>query len=277
MPLTDTTLRNLKSSDKTTKHSDGGGLHIMLTTTGSKLWKMAYRFNGKQKTLSFGAYPSVSLAQARKKRDEAKERIAAGIDPSDATRREKAMKRISAQKTFGAIAEELLDKSEKEGIAAVTLNKKRWILSLCEAQLAHRPIDEINAADILVPLKTIEAKGNYKTARRLRAVIGQVFRYAIATTRADNDPTFGLKGALISPKVSHRAALTNREDFTGLLKSIWLYEGIPETIAGLKLMAYLYPRPGELRQAEWKEFDLEGKMWSIPVERMKMRRPQTAS
>ncbi|MEP3231255.1 MAG: integrase arm-type DNA-binding domain-containing protein [Hyphomicrobiales bacterium] len=273
MPLTDTAIRNLKSTGKPTKHSDSGGLHILLSAQGAKLWKMAYRFNGKQKTLSFGIYPAVTLAQARKKRDQAKEAIALGIDPSEQVRQEKALTRLNAQNTFGVIAEEYLEKSRKEGIADVTLNKKRWILSLCESQLAHRPIDEISATDVLIPLKVIEAKGHYETARRLRATIGQVFRYAIATARVDNDPTFGLKGALITPTVSHRAAFTERGDFAGLLKSIWQYEGMPETIAGLKLMAYLYPRPGELRQAEWKEFDLEAKMWSIPAARMKMRRP----
>ena len=273
MPLTDTALKNLKTTGKQAKQSDGGGLHIMLTANGSKVWKMAYRFNGKQKTLSFGAYPTVSLAQARKRREQAKEKIALGIDPSEELRQEKTRKRLNAENTFGAIAEEYLEKSRKEGIASVTLNKKRWILSLCESHLAHRPVDEITATDLLVPLKNVESKGHYETARRLRATMGQVFRYAIATARAENDPTFGLKGALITPTVSHRAAFTDRDDFSGLLKSIWIYEGMPETIAGLKLMAYLYPRPGELRQAEWKEFDLEAKTWNIPETRMKMRRP----
>ena len=272
MPLTDTALKNLKTTGKQAKHSDGAGLHIMLTAKGSKVWKMAYRFNGKQKTLSFGAYPTVSLAQARKRREQAKEKIALGIDPSEELRQEKSRKRLNAENTFGAISEEYLEKSRKEGIASVTLNKKRWILSLCESHLADRPIDEITATDLLVPLKNVEAKGHYETARRLRATMGRVFRYAIATARAENDPTFGLKGALITPTVSHRAAFTERDDFAGLLKSIWIYEGMPETIAGLKLMAYLYPRPGELRQAEWSEFDLEAKTWSIPAERMKMRR-----
>ena len=136
MPLTDTAIRNLKSTGKPTKHSDSGGLHILLSAQGAKLWKMAYRFNGKQKTLSFGIYPAVTLAQARKKRDEAKETIALGIDPSEQARQEKALTRLNAQNTFGAIAEEYLEKSRTEGIADVTLNKKRWILSLCEGQLA---------------------------------------------------------------------------------------------------------------------------------------------
>lgn len=119
----------------------------------------------------------------------------------------------------------------------------------------------------------MEAQGNYETARRIRAVISQVFRYAIATARAENDPTFGLRGAIIAPKVTHQAAVTDWTVFAKLLKSIWVYSGTQETCAALKLMALLYPRPGELRQAEWSEFDLDNAIWIIPAERAKMRRP----
>ena len=273
MPLTDTAIKNLKPSDKVTKHSDSGGLHLLCKPNGSKLWRMAYRFNGKQKTLAFGTYPAVTLAQARRRRDNAKAQIAADIDPSNVIRQEKLERKINASNTFGSIADEFLTKCAKEGKAEKTLAKKRWLLEQVQNSLFHRPIAEITAAEILAPLKVVESKGNYESARRLRAEIGQVFRYAIATARAENDPTFGLRGALITPVVSHRAAFTDRKDFAGLLKSIWDYEGMPETIAGLKLMAYLYPRPGELRQAEWKEFDLEERTWSIPAGRMKMRRP----
>jgi integrase len=138
--------------------------------------------------------------------------------------------------------------------------------------LGIRPINEITAAEILVPLKKVEALGNYETAKRLRAVIGQVFRYAISTAMAENDPTYGLKGALVSPKVTHRAAITNWKAFAGLLRAIGHYEGTIETRAALKLMALLYPRPSELRQAEWAEFDLDKAVWTIPAARTKMRR-----
>ena len=272
MALTDTAIKALKPQGKTTKHSDGGGLFLMVTPQGTKAWKMAYRFNGKQKTLSFGKYPIVSLADARRKRDEAKGLIAGDVDPSDFARLEKQRRKQEADNSFGFIAEELLTKLEKEGKAEATLNKKRWILGLAASHLNHRPITEITAAEILVPLKVVEAKGNYESARRLRAEIGQVFRYAIATARAENDPTFGLRGALVTPIVSHRAAFTDRHGFSGLLKGVWVYEGAPETRAGLKLMAYLYPRPGELRHAEWHEFDLEAKTWTIPAARMKTRK-----
>ena len=272
MPLTNTAIKNLKPTSKVTKHSDGAGLHLRLTPNGSKLWRMAFRFDGKQKTLTFGPYPAVSLSDARRKREDAKEMLAKGIDPSDLARQQKQQMRAEAENTFGSIAEELLQKLEKEGKAQATLTKKRWMLSLSSRALDHRPITKITAAEILVPLRQVEGKGNYETARRLRSEIGQVFRYAIATAKAENDPTFGLRGALVAPIVSHRAALTNRDDFAGLIRAVWNYEGSIETQAGLKLMALLYPRPGELRQAEWAEFDLDRGTWTQPKERTKMRR-----
>ncbi|MFN7056432.1 tyrosine-type recombinase/integrase [Hyphomonas sp.] len=136
------------------------------------------------------------------------------------------------------------------------------------------PITEIKPVDILVPLRRQEARGNYETARRMRSSIGQVFRYAVATARADHDPTFALRDALITPKVQHMAALTKREDFARLLQVIWTYEAGSEiTRSALKLMAMLYTRPGELRLAHWNEFDFEKRVWTLPEERMKMRRP----
>lgn len=272
MALTDTFIRSIKPLDKKKRYSDGGGLYLEVTPKGSRLWRMAFRYLNKQKTLAFGKYPEVSLSDARKKRENAKSLLAKGIDPSDVVRQQKQQNQILSENTFGAIAEENLVKLQKEGKAETTLKKKRWMLSLSSSHLNHRIITDITAADILVPLRIVEGRGNYETARRLRAEIGQVFRYAIATARAKNDPTFGLRGALITPVVSHRAAFTDKRDFSGLLRAVWDYEGAEETRAGLKLMAYLYPRPGELRKAEWSEFDLEHAVWTIPKERMKTRK-----
>lgn len=146
------------------------------------------------------------------------------------------------------------------------------MIDLARSDLGGRPIAEISAAEVLVPLRKVESAGNYETARRLRAVIGQVFRYAIASAKATNDPTFGLKGALTTPTVTHRAAVTDWTAFAGLLRALWGYEGTPETRTALKLIALLYPRPGELRQAEWSEFDFDKAVWTIPASRSKMRR-----
>ena len=272
MALTDTAIKALKPSGKPTKHSDSGGLHVLLTSQGSKLWRLSYRFGDKQKTMALGAYPAISLADARRQRDNAKVLLARGIDPGHNLKMEKVAKRTSNALTFGLIADEFLAKCRNEGMAETTLNKKRWLIDLPASDLGHRPIAEISAAEILVPLRKIESKGNYETARRVRSTIGQVFRYAIATARADNDPTFGLKGALTAPVVTHRAAITTAKAFGGLLRSVWSYEGNPETRIALQLMALLYPRPGELRQANWSEFDLQRGIWTIPASRMKMRR-----
>jgi len=240
---------------------------------GSKLWRMAYRFEGKQKLLAIGTYPETSLALARERRLEAKGLLSEGIDPNAHMRAEKARHRALSEDTFANIAGELIAKGEKDGLSQRTLDKKRWVIDLALPDLGKRPITEIDAAEILKVLRKVEAKGNYETARRMRSTIGQVFRYAIATARASNDPTFALRGALVAPRTSHMAALTDRDGFAGLVKAIWAYDaGTPETRAALKLMAILYPRPGELRQARWDEFDLKAGVWTIPKERMKMRR-----
>lgn len=272
MPLTEAFTRSVKPLESVKKYSDGGGLHLRIEPRGSKLWRMQYTFGNKQKSLTFGKYPIVSLAEARRKRDEAKKLIANGIDPAERVRIEKIARKIASGNTFNAVADDLLAKAKRDGKAAATMTKKRWLLDMARAHFGDRPIAEITAIEILVPLRKVEAAGNYETARRLRATIGQVFRYAIATARADNDPTFGLRGALTTPKVTHRAALTDRNAFAGLLCAVWTYEGSPETQAALKLMAYLHTRPGELRLAEWPELDLDAAIWTIPGSRMKMRR-----
>lgn len=273
MPLTDTAIKALKTQDKQRKVSDGGGLYLLLRPSGAKLWQMAYSFSGKQRVLSFGAYPAVSLADARKKRTEAKTLVAEGIDPGHQAKLDKIALKGSTDNTFSTIADELITKIKREGKAAATISKKEWLLSLARPDLGLRPISNITAAEILIPLRKVEAQGNYETARRLRSTIGQVFRYAIATVRTDNDPTFGLRGALTAPTVIHSAAITEKVALGSLLRAIWVYEGMPETKHALMLMSYLYPRPGELRQAEWSEFNLKAGIWEIPAVRTKMRRP----
>lgn len=272
MPLTDTRIRLLKPKSAPAKYSDGGGLFLLVPPQGSKLWRLAYRFAGKQKTLALGVYPTVSLADARTKRDAAKKLLASGVDPSHHAKAEKTAAAERHGNTFSFIADEFLKKVQREGKSDATLSKKRWLLSLAMPDIGRRPIAEISAAEILVPLRRVEAQGNYETARRLRATIGQVFRYAIAVSKAANDPTFGLRSALVTPKVTHRAAITDKGKFGALLRAIWAYDGTIETQAALKLMALLYPRPGELRFAEWSEFDFDKAIWTIPATRMKMRR-----
>ncbi len=272
MALTDTAIKALKPKDKPYKATDGGRLYLLVRPNGSKLWQWGYSFTGRAKVLSFGAYPAVSLAEARKRRDAAKKLLADGADPGLQAKLEKVAAKAGADNSFNALADEFIAKAKREGLAAVTLKKKEWLVGLARPDIGNRPIAQITAAEILIPLRKVEAEGNYETARRLRSTIGQVFRYAIATARAENDPTFGLRGALTTPTVTHRAAVVTKTGLASLLKAVWAYEGEPSTVNAMKLMALTYPRPGELRQAKWSEFDLDAAIWTIPASRTKMRR-----
>ncbi len=272
MPLSDVAIRAAKPSSGIVKLSDGGGLQLWIMPNGSKLWRVAYRFDGKQRLLALGSYPAVSLATARDKRDAARSLLASGIDPMDQKRRDEQASEQSRSNTFSKLAAELLDKKRREGKANNTIGKREWLYGFAANELGDRPIREISAADVLAVLKKVEGKGLIDTAHRLRAGIGEVFRYAIATQRAENDPTYALRGALQSLKPKHRAAVTDAKQFGALLRAIAVFEGQPTTNAALQLMAYLFPRPGELRLAEWREFDWEHAVWTIPASRMKMRR-----
>lgn len=272
MPLTDTAIRNAKAQPKVSKHSDGGGLQLWVTPAGAKLWRLAYRFDGKQRKLSIGAYPGVDLKAARAAREQAKEHLRNGRDPSEQKRVARIMQQESRASTFSTLAGELKSKKQREGKAAGTIDKFDWLLGMAESDIGKRPIAEISAAEILAVLRKAEKRGHLETAKRLRSVIGQVFRYAIATGKAANDPTIALRGALAVPTPTSRAAITDPKRLGGLLRAIEGYEGQPQTRAALQLMALLFQRPGELRFAEWPEFDLGEAVWLIPASRMKMRR-----
>lgn len=272
MPLTDAKVRNAKSTGRPAKLSDGGGLHVLVAPTGSKLWRLAYRFAGKQKTLAIGAYPTVTLEMARTARGDAKRSLAEGVDPGDLKRAEKLRSKSGAANTFRVVSDEYVNKMEREGRAPATMAKTKWLIDMANSRLGMRPVTEISSAEVLAVLKQVERRGRLETARRLRSTIGRVFRYAIATARAENDPTVALRGALVAPKVQHRAAVTDPIALGGLLRAIDGFDGQPTTRAALQLMPLLFPRPGELRAAEWREFDLDDAIWRIPAERTKMRR-----
>jgi integrase len=238
----------------------------------AKRWRLAYRFAGGQKLLAIGVYPATGLAKARKAREEAKRLLASGQDPSLAKKLAKAAKGTASSNTFDAIAAELLEKKRRERKAERTIVKFEWLISLAHPGVGSRPIADISALEILAILRPIEARGRHETAKKLRGAIGQVFRFAVATGRAQGDPTAALKGALASPAVNHRAAIIEPKAFGGLLRAIESYEGGPETRVALELLALTFVRPGELRAAEWADFDLEAGVWSIPAQKMKMRR-----
>ena len=267
MPLSDVKCRSTRPSPKLRKLSDGGGLQLWVQPSGSRLWRLAYRFGGKQKLLALGAYPAVSLADARQARDAARLLLAAGQDPSEERKAE------TPSNTFRGIAEEYIARLSKEGRADTTISKTQWLLNFAYPILGDLSIRKVDAATVLKALRQVEARGRHESANRLRSTIGSVFRYAMATARAESDPTIALRGALIRPKVKSRPAVTEPNALGALLRAIDSYDGLPGTRAALKLMAVLFPRPGELRAAQWPEFDFNNALWTIPAGRMKMRRP----
>ncbi|TCK30768.1 integrase [Ancylobacter aquaticus] len=273
MPLTEMAIRSAKPIAKPFKLADGGGLYLLVSPTGSRLWRLKYRIGGREKVLAIGAYPDIPLAKARERRTEARRQLAEGLDPSAVKKEARQKVKAAVANTFRSIAEEHVAKLEREGLADITLNKRRWLLGFAYPVLGERDVATITAKELLEVLRAVEETGRHETARRMRAALGAVFRYAIATARAENDPTFALRDALTTPKVTHRAAVTTPKEFGALLRAIDGYTGQPASTAALRLMPLLFPRPGELRLATWPEFDLDKGIWSIPPERMKMRRP----
>lgn len=272
MALSDAAIRAAKPTGKPRKFFDGGGLYLFVKPSGVKLWRLKYRYLGKEQVLSLGSYPDVGLKEARTRRDQARELIASGKNPAFEKKRAAIAASVGAANTFSAIAEELIVKREYEGLKEITTGKARWLLSLLEPDLGKRPVAEIEPFELLAVLKKVEATGRLETAKRLLAFTGRVFRYAVATTRAKRDIAVDLRGALIAPKVKNHAAIIEPAAVGALLRAIDGFDGQPVTIWALRLAPHVFVRPGELRQAEWSEIDLDAAVWRIPASRMKMKR-----
>ena len=270
--LTEASVRNAKPQKKPLKLSDGGGLYLLVAPKGGKLWRLKFRAGGKEKVLALGAYPSISLAAARKARQSAKDILAAGGDPAREKQLNKQRARVSAANTFGEIAKEFLEKRQREGLGDATKEKSEYYLTRLSDMIQRTPIVEITAPDLLAQLRKIEAKGNYETARRVLQLSSRVFRYAVATARLTSDPARDLKGALTAPQPKHFAAITDPKRVGELLRAIDGFEGQVLTKIALQLSAHVFVRPGELRKAEWSEIDLGKAEWHIPAAKMKMRR-----
>ncbi len=273
MALTDAKIRNLKPKDRPYKIADFDGLYIHVTPKGSKLWRFKYRILGKEKLLAIGIYPAVSLLTARKARDDARIQVVSGIDPSQLKRESFLADKDLQNRTFGKVAKMYLNKIEKEGRAEATMKKNRWYLDMAISDFGNRPLSEITSPIVLRCLRKPEGRGHYETARRLRSSIGAVFRHAIAIGQTDNDPTFALQGALIRPTVVSRAAIIDKKKLGGLMRAIDGFQGQAITKIALEMLAIVATRPGELRHAVWSEFDFEENIWTIPAQRMKMRKP----
>ena len=269
--LTDADCRNAAPREKRYKLADGGGLNLWIEPNNSKYWRLKYRYAGKERLLALGVYPTVTLKAARKAAREAREVLAAGTDPSETKRQEKLARTVGAETSFRAVALEWFDKEKPHWSESHSTRLRRLLEATLFPWLGQRPIAEINPPELLAALRRTESKGILETAHRAKQVTGQIFRYAVATGRAQRDPTPDLKGALATPKVRHYAAIIDPKDVGALLRAIDGFQGTPTVSAALKLSPLLFCRPGELRHMEWAEIDWDQARWEIPADKMKMR------
>jgi integrase len=274
MALTENRLRTLKPKDKSYKVADHRGLYIEVTPSGGKLWRFRYRIGNVEKKLAIGPYPEINLKQARNAADAARHSVAEGGDPAFEKRKKKIRDEFLSAQTFEAVAREYIEQMMvKNGLAQATLVKANYFLEQLTPAIGNRPIHDIEPFEVLAPLKRLEATGKHETAKKCRSFAGRVFRYGVATTRCKSDPTAMLKGALVTPRAQHYAAILEPKELGGLLRAIDDYTGYLVTKYALQIAPHVFVRPGELRHAEWREIDLEDGVWKIPAGKMKARRP----
>lgn len=270
MPLSDVKIRNTKPAKKQVKLFDGAGLFLLVTPQGGKYFRLKYRYEGKEKLLALGTYPAISLADARQRRDDARQQLAHGIDPG-AVKKARKQASTAEKETFEVIAREWHNRQSSVWVPAYADKMIKSLERSIFPWLGQLPINEIKAPELLMVLRKIEARGTLDTAHRMRFICGQVFRYAIATGRAERDPATDLRGALTPFIEKHHAAITDPVKVGGLLRAIDGYEGHFVVQCAMRLAPLVFVRPGELRQAEWAEINLDEREWNIPAERMKMK------
>ncbi|MEM1381749.1 MAG: integrase arm-type DNA-binding domain-containing protein [Pseudomonadota bacterium] len=274
--MTDVQVRPAKPRAKPCELGDSEGLYLLIQPNGLKRWRMKYRVDGKEKKLAFGKYGDVPLTTARSLRDEARAMLALDDDPAEVKKSKSALRKATEEHTFSALADAYLAKKARDGIKPATIRKKRWLLDKAIADFGDIPTTEVKAPLILKTLQREEGRGNLENAKRRKTVIGSVLRFGIALGWLDADPTPGLRGVIATRTTKSHAAITDPDKLRHLMRAIDAYDGQPTTRIALKLMSLLFPRPGELRQARWCEFDLEAAVWTTPEERMKMGRPHHA-
>lgn len=268
--LTDAKIAKLKPTQEPYKRAVGKGLSILVTPAGGKLWRFRWRANGVERMLSLGSFPEISLDEACKRRDAARESVAHDVDPAAVRRAEK----LATANTFEAVARECIPK-KLAGRSAGTVERAEWMLeSFIYPYIGNKPLDKIEPPDVLAALRRVEARGRHETAKRTRQRVSMVFRYGVATGRCKRDITADLDGALTTPTKKHHAAITDPAGIGELLRAIDDYSGHGITLHALKIAPYVFVRPGELRHAEWSEFDLDSAepQWLIPAAKMKARR-----
>ncbi len=269
MALTDTTIRKAKPAEKQYKLADERGLFLLVHPNGSRYWRLKYRFDGKEKLLALGVYPDVGLKEARERRDEARKLLTGGVDPGENRKAQKASRAEKAANSFEVVCREWLE-ARKDSVEPAQHHKT---LARMENDvfpwLGAKPIADIKAADILGVLRRVDERGARYTAHRVRSEISRAFRYAVATGRAERDPCPDLQGAIPAPKVEHFPAITTPKEVGALLRAIDGFRGTFIVRSALLLAPMLFVRPGELRKAEWKDFDLEKAEWRYLVSKTK--------
>jgi integrase len=271
MALTAIEVSKTRATDRPQKLADGGGLYLLVQPNGAKYWRLDYRFAGKRKTLAVGVYPDVSLSDARKRREAARKVLANGADPSAVKKAQKAAVMSLAENSFEIVAREWLSKFSKNWKESHTRTISVRLVNDVFPWLGARPIGEINALELLAVLRRIESRGALDAAHRVSAICGQVFRYAIATGRAQRDPSADLKGALPAHRGKHLAAITEPVKIGKLMRDIEGYRGSFTVKCAFRLAPLVFVRPVELSRAEWAEIDLDKAEWRIPADKMKMK------
>lgn len=261
MPLTDREIRSVKPSKKPRKLFDWGGLYLEVSPAGGKWWRLKFRFDGKEKRLSLGVYPDVTLKDARDRREEARKLLANGIDPSENRKSQRAAQADRSTNSLEVVAREWFAKFSRTWSAGHRARIVRQFERDIFPWIGQRPIADISAPEVLAVARRIEKRGALETAHRAIRNCGQVFRYAIATGRATNDPTGALRGALPPFRTEHLAAATEPKQFGRVLRAIDGYEGTHVVSCALRLAPLVFVRPGELRHAEWAHVDLDGAEW----------------
>jgi len=273
MPLTDVAIQRAKPRAKPYKIFDGEGLFLVVRPNGAKWWRLKYRFGGKEKLLSLGIYPHITLKGARERRDQERKRIAHNIDPSANRKADKDAWHTSQANTFEVVAREWIASRASVWTSSNTKKTTRRLEMDAFPWFGKRPIMNLTAPELLSALRKVEARGAIGTAHRVLQSCGQIFRYAIATGRASRDSAADLRGALKPVKEGHFAAITDPADIGPLLRSMYDYQGNAVTRAALRLTPLVFLRPGELRRGEWAEIDFAKAEWRIPAARMKMKHP----
>jgi integrase len=270
MPLTATAVKQAKPREKPYKLADERGMYLLVNPNGSKYWRLKYRYGGREKTLALGVYPDVSLEKARKKRSHARDQLDDGIDPGVTKKLKKLSQYQEVANSFEAIAREWFE--TRISMKSESYKDRTWRLLKNDLlpSLARRPINQITAPELLMVLRKVEGRGAVDMAHRAKQTAGQVFRYAVATGRAERDPSGDLKGALKPRTKKHYAALTNPEEAGRLMVAIGAYTGTPVVKTALYLSAYTFQRPGEIRHMEWSEINWGLERWEIPGDKMKM-------